>query len=336
MKTFFVAILIVITSIIFYSCKSDSPVSPGTSEQGFSWELFQRGIFLEPARYIALADENTIYTSHVPACYRITASGRTQIDFQDSLFTSKCFDVYNPSYYAYCGDEYYNNHGLTVMKIFNNSVITSVVLDSAYSNNPTELKILEPGKIAVISTGKFFLYENGNVFRGTSADTSGSGFNNLISQNGTWFISGRSGKIYKYENNSIVVANNEVATNEFFRMKINNAIIKAPYSPLPVVLSSWNGSAWTPFTSDSAFSIYYWAAGENTNLIYLLYADSALTASYGKIWTGSKLISDPYFPPDNVSQRLYTEALSNMKNGVVFISKYDGFECKIYRGRKNW
>ncbi|MBS1494785.1 MAG: hypothetical protein JST55_14815 [Bacteroidetes bacterium] len=335
MKIFLALFILILTSSIFYSCKSDEIISPGPAS-GFAWSTVATVNF-EDFHNIYAADENTVVALGQSASYKITNGARSTINFNDPIFSADYADTYSSTYFAFCGTRYNETGSGTIrMKIYESGTITSAVLDTHNTSYIVDIKIISPGKIAAVSYSKFYFYENGAVTAIASPDSFSTGFNNIVVTNNVIYISGAARKIYKFENNTLSTVDNLPGTGEYTRMKVPDAIIKAPYSPSPSVVSYWNGAAWSQMFTDNSRKIFVRAAGESINFIYFFTVDSTLSNVSGKIWTGSQLMDDTNYPPDDIENGIYTTAVSNMRGNTVFISKYGSSKSTIYRGRKNF
>ncbi|MBS1494786.1 MAG: hypothetical protein JST55_14820 [Bacteroidetes bacterium] len=337
MKLIFTSLFLIAASVIFYSCKSDSVVTPTdpTGAGGYQWTQVS-SLVAENFDKLAACDENTVIAGSYQIGYKITNGSLSYFNFQDTTFNTDNLAAYDANYFAFCSTNFTSFFGNIKMKIFTNGVMSTVVLDTHSTSKITDMLITAPGKIAAVTGSKLYIYDNGSISSYASPDSFSTGFNLITKIGSALYIAGNTRKIYKFENNVLSIVSTETGTNEFSRMKVFDAIIKAPYSPQPTVVSYWNGPGWNTLCTDTTRDIYLFAAGESINSIYFLVADSALSYSKGKIWTGSHLADDPNYPPDNPATNVYTTALSNMKNNTVFISKRENFTSKIYRGVKNY
>ncbi len=336
MKIFAAILVLISCSIIFYSCKSDDPVSTGPVQQGYTWEVLSTGISGN-YDHLAYLDDNTALGITNEQAFRVTSTGASRVNLQDSFFNANNVAVYNPSYYAFAGVNYDLMSIRINLKIFDNGTITHATLDTHSSGQIYDMKILQPGKIAAISSSKLYIYDNGNVSAYTSPDSFSTGFKFIAVQGSALYITGYS-KIYKFESGVLSAVDIGSAAGEFTRMKVDNAIIKAPFSSMLTVVSYWNGGSWIPLFTDASKKIFYLSAGESLSSIYFITVDSNFSYTSGKIWTGTQLMDDPNYPADIISTNYYTTAISNMRSNTIFIAKYNStlYTGTIYRGRKNF
>lgn len=336
MKKIAFSLLWIFSAALFYSCSNDAPTAPaGTSDSTYTWTLYMNNILVETVNGIVIGDDNTIFARHVPACYKVTNGTRTLIDFQDSLFSPDVIDAYSGSYYAAAGNVFNSIYDMR-LKIFDGSTLTHITLgDSAFSD-AKGINIFSPGKIAVYSNSKIYFYDNGSVLEFASPDSFYTHFNNLVQSGNIYYINGSVKKVYKLENNSLSTINTVSGSGEFGRMSIPGYIIRDESLTASSQVSYWSGSEWNTLFTDNLRRVYYSASGENINSIYFLAADSTISFSQGIIFAGGRLKADVNFPADNPSQNLYTSAISNMKNGTIYLAKSDGLITKIYKGVKNF
>jgi len=331
MKIILSLLVLVTSTVIFYSCKSDVVTSPAQVDN-FQWQL-KDSLPGESVNYISIADEENIYLATINSGMRINNGVKTQINFQSGDFQPWAVDAYSSTYYAYAG---INRTGSpsTSLKIFNGTNLTTVVIDPDSNLALGLVKILQPGKILISTVYYLYVYDNGKL---TAYSLGVEGFAYKVGIfNGKIYlaVTAYNGHqlVYRFDNNALELL--EDSDNSSIKLSVDDAIIGVTRTDR-TYLGYYGGPVAIPIIIDSLKRDYFWASGQDLNLIYLFAFDTSdLNKVTGMIWSGGKLYRDKNFPFD--AHNSFTAALSNMRSGSFYLcdNKLSPSVSYIYKVKK--
>lgn len=329
MKIIVCVLLLISSSLIFYSCNSDSIIGPAVLKN-FEWQL-KDSLIGENVYNASMADEDNIYLGAVGKGIRINNGVKSTINFDNPNFMPSAVDAYNTNYYAYAGP---NGDGspTTSLKIFNGGTLTTVVINSDSNLVVGAIKILQPGKILISVDKTFYVYENEGL---TAYRLGVDGFGYYIAVQADKIflaVTTYSGyqQVYKFENNALTLIDN---------LNTGHMKLATDYAILNMIqldktyISYYDASGQKPLFSDNVKHSYFYSAGQDLNRIYFLGFDNAdSNRVIGMIWNGTELYKDANFPikRDEFSVSL---GISNMRNGVFYLCKNNGANSYVYKAK---
>jgi hypothetical protein len=323
MKFIYHISFLLIFSIHFISCNTDSPVDPNTdSSNYYNWTVTP--VSMDSVYKISAANDDVAFIAG-NSSYKISGTNITRLDFQDTSFKCNGVDAFDKNSAVFWGS---STSGIALkLKIYDTGVFTSYNFTAGFPYS--KIIFIDKNKFYFASETKYYLFDNGILtsFDVPTAETA-KGFGKVggtiylfTSFNSSSFYQDRA---YRLVGNTLLLVSSVAPQGRIHFL--NNDVVRVTQDSTNHSLDYFNGFDWTNFFSfTTPANTYYiqYLTGDTRSQFLWVWFDWNLNA-YAAVFSVNAKIEQTNFPTSAITVNIPAiRTVSNYAdNSYYIIDKY--------------
>ncbi|MBS1493734.1 MAG: hypothetical protein JST55_09490 [Bacteroidetes bacterium] len=320
MRLIYYTSFLLIFSIQFISCNTDSPVDPDTDGSNYyNWTVTP--VSMDSVYRISAANDDVAFIGG-NSSYKISGSTVTRIDFQDTAFKCGGVEAFDKNSAVFWGGTSATTSEFK-FKLYDTGALTTYTFSNAYPY--TKLTFISKNKFYYASYDNFYLFDNGTL-TGSALPPSESpiGFGKaggstylFTSFNSSSFYQDRA---YRIVGNTLLLVSSVAPQGRIHFL--NNDIVRVTQDSTNHLLDYFNGSDWINFFSfTTPANTYYiqYLAGDTRNQFLWIWFDYNAKA-YASVFSVNAKIEQTNFPTSAITVSIpAVRTVSNYADNTYYI-----------------